>query len=102
MQARAVAPREEKAPRGSDKRLRGLALQGLVIAAVIGGGVLILRLVLDNMARRGVKTGFDFLFIPAGFGMAESAIPYSAADSYGWALIAGLVNTMIVAALGIV
>ena len=47
-------------------RLREIALQGAVLAAVIGGVILLLRLVLDNMARRGVKTGFDFLFHPRG------------------------------------
>ena len=102
MQASVIAPQDQKAPRRGELRLRAIAVQGAMLAAVIGGAILLLRLVLDNMARRGVKTGFDFLFLPAGFAIAESAIPYSAADSYGRALLVGLANTIIVAAIGIV
>jgi general L-amino acid transport system permease protein len=92
----------DHAPPPRSGGLRAMVLQSLVIGAVIAVAILLLHLVLRNLAERGVKTGFGFLSISANFGIAESAIPYTAADTYGRALIAGLVNTIIVAAIGIV
>ena len=83
-------------------RSRGLLVQAGVLAAAVGAAILLLRLALDGMAQRGVKTGFGFLSLPANFAIAESAIPYSPADSYARALAVGLVNTAIIASIGIV
>jgi general L-amino acid transport system permease protein len=38
---------------------------------------------------------------PASFDIAESYIPYQASNSYGRALLVGLVNTLVISALGI-
>ena len=50
-----------------------------------------------NMRERGIRSGFDFLFEPAGFGIGESLLPFDSADSAWWALAAGLANTLRVA-----
>jgi general L-amino acid transport system permease protein len=46
--------------------------------------------------------GYGFLRNPASFSIGESYIPYQPSDTYGRALLAGLVNTLVVSALGIV
>jgi general L-amino acid transport system permease protein len=58
--------------------------------------------VTTNLARQGLTTGYGFMKNPASFGIGESFIPYNPSDSYARALLVGLVNTLVVSALGIV
>lgn len=55
---------------------------------------------LDSMQRFGLTPGFDFLDRTAGFEIGESWISYSAQDSFGRAIIVGLLNTLAIAVLG--
>ncbi len=55
-----------------------------------------------NLARQGIASGFGFLDNPAGFGITQTLIPYSESMSYGRAFLVGLLNTLLVAGLGIV
>ncbi|WP_222383138.1 amino acid ABC transporter permease [Rhizobium leguminosarum] len=55
-----------------------------------------------NLARQGIATGYGFLFGEARFEISESIIAYSAADSYGRALVVGFLNTLKVSLLAIV
>ena len=57
---------------------------------------------LTNLERQSVATGFGFLNKESSFEIGESLIPYSAASSYGRALIVGALNTLKVAFIGIV
>ena len=58
--------------------------------------------VTTNLDRQGLTVGYDFLTNPASFDIGESYIPYQPSDSYGRALLVGLVNTLVVSALGII
>lgn len=53
-----------------------------------------------NIARRGLEVGFGFLHKTANFAIGETVIPYSPADSYARALLAGLSNTVVIAVFG--
>jgi general L-amino acid transport system permease protein len=53
------------------------------------------------LGRLGIATGFGFLTQPAGFGIGESAIAFAPSDTYLRAYAVGLLNTLKVAALGI-
>ena len=56
-----------------------------------------------NLEVRRIASGYGFLSREAGFEIGESFfLRYSAADSYARALVVGLVNTLGVAAIGIV
>jgi general L-amino acid transport system permease protein len=57
---------------------------------------------LANLERQSISTGFDFIEKEAAFEIGESLIEYSAADSYGRALVVGFLNTLIVSFIGIV
>jgi general L-amino acid transport system permease protein len=83
-------------------KLRILLLQALVLGAIIGLGLYVIHNTLDNLARRGVATGFSYLGRPASFDIGETLIAYSPADSYGRALLVGLLNTLEIAVLGCV
>lgn len=57
---------------------------------------------LANMEAAGVSTGFGFLGNPAGFAISQSLIEYNQGSSnYGRVYLVGLVNTLVVAVIGI-
>lgn len=85
-----------------NERLRGIVWQLLLLAAVLAVGWYLFDNTQHNLAQRQIRVGFDFLGREAGFEIAESRIAYSPADSYARAFLAGLSNTLWVAALGIV
>src|SRR5258708_1086940 len=85
-----------------DPKIRDVAYQILFVGAVVAVGVFLVHNVLANIGRQNIATGFGFLDREAAFGIGESLIPYTPADTYGRAFLVGLTNTLYVAALGIV
>jgi general L-amino acid transport system permease protein len=85
-----------------DQRARELAYQVVCVAAVVGCGWYLLSNALANLARQDIATGFDYLGREAGFIISETPIAYEPSDSYGRALLVGLLNTIKVAGLSIV
>jgi general L-amino acid transport system permease protein len=85
-----------------DPVVRGVVFQILFVAAVVAVGGFLVHNTLVNLERQNIATGFGFLGREAAFGIGESLIPYSPADSYARAFLVGLTNTLYVAALGIV
>ncbi|MBV8779101.1 MAG: amino acid ABC transporter permease [Alphaproteobacteria bacterium] len=85
-----------------DPKLRAIAYQIVFVAAVVGAVGFLVHNMLGNISRQNIATGFGFLRKEAAFGIGESLIPYSPADTYGRAFLVGLSNTLYVAALGIV
>jgi general L-amino acid transport system permease protein len=55
-----------------------------------------------NLEKQSIATGIGFLQKEAAFEIGESPIPYSAADTYGRALVVGFLNTLIVSFVGII
>src|SRR5437764_8168042 len=55
-----------------------------------------------NLRRQNIAPGFGFLNREAAFGIGESLIAYSPADTYARAFLVGLSNTLYVSAIGIV
>jgi general L-amino acid transport system permease protein len=85
-----------------DLRFLQLLAQVLFIAALaVAAGVLFAN-VQANLNRLGLAVGYDFLTNPASFDIGESFIPYKASDSYTRAIQVGIVNTLVVSAIGIV
>lgn len=83
-------------------RQRGFFYQFLAVSGVILLGWFLVSNTLDNLARQNIATGFGFLEREAAFGIGESLIAYSPADTYLRALMVGFLNTLRVAFLGIV
>jgi general L-amino acid transport system permease protein len=57
---------------------------------------------LANLERQNIATGFGFFTKEASFEIGESPISYSAADTYGRALVVGVLNTIKVSFIGII
>lgn len=85
----------------NDPRIRSVVFQLLAIAAVIWIGYTLFQNTVNNMASRGISTGFGFLDETAGFGIIMSLIEYNETMSYGRTFLVGLANTMLVSGLGI-
>ena len=80
---------------------RGLVYQVLAVAAIVALLSFLVHNTLLNMRLRGIQSGSDFLFDPAGFDIGEGLFNFDSAQSYAMALWAGLLNTLRVAILGI-
>ena len=86
----------------NDRRVRAVLYQVLTASAVALVIAYLVSNTVDNLTRRAIGTGFDFLALEAGFAIGEHLIPYSAASTYGRAFIVGILNTLKVALIGIV
>ncbi|PWC39669.1 amino acid ABC transporter permease [Azospirillum sp. TSO35-2] len=85
----------------SDPTFRGIVYQILVVGAVVLVGWFLISNTLDNLARRSIATGYDFLGREASFGIGESLIDYTPRDTYGRAFLVGVLNTLKVSVVGI-
>jgi general L-amino acid transport system permease protein len=76
----------------------------LCLCALIAGvAYLALSNAAENLSRAKIATGFGFWDVTAGFDISETLIAYSSQTStYGRAFWVGLLNTLLVSALGII
>jgi len=86
----------------NDPTVRSILYQILAVGLVALGVWFLVSNTLHNLAARNISTGFGFLHREAGFAIGETVISYSPADTYGRAIWVGLLNTLRVAAVGLV
>jgi len=86
----------------ADPRVRSVAIQAVLIVAVLTAGYFAALNAEANLRAQRIATGFGFLDNPAGFSISQTLIAYSEADSYGRVLVIGLLNTLLVSVIGIV
>jgi general L-amino acid transport system permease protein len=87
----------------SDPRFRSLLWQVVIVGLVVAIGWYLAGNTVRNLEARHIATGFAFLGRTAGIPIGESLLPYDpAVDTYGRALLVGVVNTLRVAFVGIV
>jgi general L-amino acid transport system permease protein len=86
----------------NDPRVRSLAAQAVVLVGVVWLVWGLIDNTLTNMSARGISAGFGFLKDPAGFGVLFSLIPYSEGMTYFRVFLVGLLNTLLVSAMGVV
>jgi general L-amino acid transport system permease protein len=86
----------------NDPNARALIYQTVALVLVLGFGWYIWHNTYTNLEKRGIASGFEFLNSTAGFGIIMHLVPYAEESSYGRALLVGLLNTLLVAAIGIV
>lgn len=86
----------------NDERFRAVIYQLVTALLVAALGYYLISNVQENMAKQSIASGFGFVDKEAAFEIGESLIDYSAADSYGRALLVGVINTLKVSAIGMV
>jgi len=82
--------------------VRRVVYQVLILGAVAFAAWWVVDNVAANLRRQGIVAGLDFLGETAGFDISQSLIAYSNLSTYGRAFWVGLLNTLLVAVLGIV
>jgi len=86
----------------NDPKKRAILFQIVTLLMV---GLLAFYLIsntLTNLEKQSIATGLGFLQKESAFEIGETPIRYSAADTYGRALVVGFLNTLIVSSVGIV
>ncbi len=86
----------------NDEKTRGIIYQVVTAILVAFIGYYLISNVQDNMEKQSIASGFGFLEKEAAFEIGEKSIEYSAADSYGRALVVGVINTLKVSLIGMV
>ena len=98
-----AAPKKGLSLSWSDPRFRNIVWQVLILGAVAVAIWYLVRNTNRNLAARHIATGFAFLGRTAGIPIGESLISYDASvDTYGRALLIGVLNTLKVAVVGVV
>ncbi len=83
-------------------RVRAVCYQLVLLAAVLWLGFEFALNAKANLDAQKIASGFGFLDNTAGFGINQSLIPYNESDTYARVFFVGLLNTLLVAAIGIV
>ena len=83
-----------------DPDKRSILYQLVTLALVALLSYYLISNTLANLHRQSIATGFKFLEKEASFEIGEKLIPYSAANTYGRALLVGALNTLLVALVG--
>lgn len=100
--------RPERRGRGHDPQdliydpgVRAAAFQIALAIVILLFVIEIASNAIANLERQNIASGFGFLNRTAGFDISQSLISYSNTMSYGRAFWVGLLNTLLVAGLGI-
>lgn len=81
--------------------VRSIVTQIVLVGLVVGGIAWLANNTVTNLHERGIASGFGFLGQRAGFDVV-TFLPTTSESTYGYMLLAGLVDTIAVSALAIV
>ena len=84
-----------------NRSIQGIFYQIVTLALVILAVFYIVDNTANNMVARGLASGFHFLGVEAQFDIGMTLIDYSPTSTYFDSFIVGLLNTLLVAGLGI-
>src|SRR5690242_12535685 len=85
-----------------DPKARAIAAQVLLLLALGLLGYEIITNTAANLKKQNVASGFAFLDRTAGFDVSQHLIVFTSKDTYARAFLVGLLNTLAVAAAGVV
>lgn len=84
-----------------DPKVRSIAVQIALAVLIVYLGYSIVQNTGANLARQGIASGFGFLETTAGFSINQTLVQYSEESTYGRTFIVGLLNTVLLAFIGI-
>jgi len=86
----------------TDTRYRSVTMQVLVLAGLCAFLFYVIDNAIQNLALLGKDISFSFLDAPANYDINQSVIAYNSLDTHGRAAIVGLLNTGLIAVVGII
>ncbi|MCC6719398.1 MAG: ABC transporter permease subunit [Acetobacteraceae bacterium] len=97
-----AAPKKRLTLSWSDPRLRAILWQVVIVGAIAGGIWYLVSNTAANLEQRRIATGFAFMGRTAGIPIGEHLISYDPAiNTYGRAFLVGVLNTLMVSAIGV-
>jgi general L-amino acid transport system permease protein len=85
-----------------NEQTRGILIQIFVLAGFFALFSWLISNVISNFASLNKGFGFDFLLLPAGYDINQTLIEYTNRSTHLQAAVVGLLNTFLVAAVGVV
>jgi len=97
----------EKSERGlsslwTDQRFRSVFFQLLTVIGTTAFVIYIVHNTATNLEQRGIATGFGFLGSTAGYDIGQKLIDYTPESTHARAFLVGMLNTLLVAGVGII
>lgn len=86
----------------NDPKVRGMIFQALLVGLVAWVFYSVIQNTGANLQRQGLPFGFDVLSEPSGFSINQTLIEYDETSSYGRVYWVGLLNTLLLAGVGII
>ncbi len=86
----------------NNNEIRAFLFQAITVVAIFYFFYAAFDNMFDNIAARGISTGYGFLDDESGFNIAESLIEYSSASSNLTVFYVGILNTLLVSFVGII
>lgn len=86
----------------NDPKIRGIIFQVLVVAILSAAIYWIWGNTVENLRRANISSGYGFLNGRSGFDVSQSLIHFNADSTFGRAIIVGLLNTVLVAVVGVI
>ncbi|MEZ5850684.1 MAG: amino acid ABC transporter permease [Hyphomicrobiaceae bacterium] len=84
------------------REVRQFIYQAIILIGLVALVWMIVSNTIVNLRKQNIASGFGFWDNTAGFDISQSLISYSAGSAYGHAFWVGLLNTLLVSAIGIV
>jgi len=93
---------QEAIPFWRDERVLRALGQILFLVVIVGFFYYIYNNMITALAAQGMTPSFAFLSNTAGFDIGQQLIEYARSDTYGRAILVGLLNTLYVSFIGII
>jgi len=84
------------------RRARDVAYQIALVVGVVALALVLAGNAIETIRRQNISTGFGFLNNTAGFDVVQTLIPYNETSTYARVLLVGVLNTLLVASIGVV
>ncbi|WP_279480144.1 ABC transporter permease subunit [Aureimonas sp. SK2] len=85
-----------------NEKVRNVAAQAILLAAFAASLLWLVANTAENLSARGIRVGWDFLWRSANFPISESVLPYSPSDTFLWAIMVGIGNTLFLSVVVVV
>ena len=82
--------------------VRQAIYQAVLVVLLVALFYMLVHNTAANLRKQNIASGFDFIDRTAGFDVSQTLIAFNSSMTYGRAFLVGLLNTLVVAALGIV
>lgn len=82
-------------------QLPALLVQVAVVGVVVYFALILFQNTQANLEARNIASGFGFMSVEGGLPINDTLLPYEPADTYGYAFLIGILNTIFISVIAI-